>query len=200
MEYKELLEKIKKKPEVAVLLGILKASSMDTYNHCSRVAIVTGQILDQLDNSYTDEEKEQILIGALLHDVGKVFLPFNITAAPFSLSYEEMGIVKIHPYVGYEILKDAFPTIVTNIALMHHEKPDGSGYPNGNRLRNIPNYVLIVQVADVFDAICSNRPYKKGKPKDETLNIMDGECRMIRLDDEYVDKLKKIIEKERMSA
>ena len=55
-------------------------------------------------------------------------------------------------------------------------------------------------MADVFDAICSNRPYKKGKPKDETLNIMDGECRMIRLDDEYVDKLKKIIEKERMSA
>lgn len=200
MEYKELLEDISKKPEVSVLLGILKISSIETYNHCVRVANVTGQILDQLDNIYTDEEKEQILTGALLHDIGKVFLPFNITAAPFSLSYEEMGIVKIHPYIGYEILKETFSKIVSNIALMHHEKPDGSGYPNGNRLRNIPNYVLIVQVADVFDAICSNRPYKEGKPKNETLDIMDSECKMIRLDDEYVNKLKKVIEKERMSA
>lgn len=192
MKKNSILSNIIKKPEISVLLSILKISSIDTYNHSIRVAKITEQLLQQL-NKYNNKDKENIIIGALLHDIGKVFLPFNITSAPYILSDEEMGIVKVHPYIGYEIVKDTFPKIVSDIILMHHEKADGSGYPNGNRLRNIPNYVLIVQVADIFDAIRSARPYKKGETVDKAISIMEKECRMIKLDDEYVNNLKNII-------
>ena len=179
------------KPEVSVLLGIIQLSSIVTYEHSIRVAEITENILEEASAEYTTEEKEQIITGALLHDIGKAFLPFNMASSSIALSYEEMGVVRVHTYLGYDILKNAFSEIIFNIALMHHERCDGTGYPSGVPLRNLPNYVLIVQVADIFDAICSDRPYKDGRSKEDAFHIMEKECKMIRLDDEYVGKLKK---------
>lgn len=99
-----------------------------------------------------------------MHDIGKVGIPDEILLKPGKLTAEEFEIIKTHPLVGYEVLKGSSSSVLragAEIALSHHEKFDGSGYPNGLEGEAIPLYGRIVAVADVFDALTSARPYKK---------------------------------------
>ena len=111
-----------------------------------------------------DEEQQDIIFYASpFHDIGKIGIPDNILLKPGKLSDEELIFMHKHSSIGYEILKDARSKYLKAggiIALNHHEKYDGNGYPNGLKGENIHIFGRITAIADVFDALTSKRPYK----------------------------------------
>jgi putative two-component system response regulator len=124
-----------------------------------------------------DEQQCEILRHASpLHDVGKIGIPDNILLKPGKLDPSEFQVMKTHTTIGGKILSEAneFPVIKAGqiVALQHHEKWDGSGYPHGLAGTNIHIFGRIVMIADVFDALLSERPYKKASPIDKALEIM----------------------------
>jgi len=187
-----LTEKIQKIPEIAVLLEMLKLSQMDTYNHSISVSKITEKMLSFLP--YPEEEKEEIIKGALLHDIGKLFVPFNLTQLPRSLSLQEFSIIQIHAAVSYEIIHSVFSKIVQDICLFHHERPNGSGYSQKIMLCDIPEYALLVQVADVYDALTEKRNYKQPYSSEKAIQIMKSDASQFLLDDQFVNLLEKALE------
>jgi putative two-component system response regulator len=113
-----------------------------------------------------------------MHDVGKLGIPDHILLKPGRLSPEELTVMRRHPIIGYDILKGSASKVVqlgAAIALSHHEKFDGSGYPYGLAGDGIPLEGRIVAVADVFDALTSDRPYKLRWTLDDALALLrDG--------------------------
>lgn len=121
------------------------------------------------------ETTEAILQAAPMHDVGKLGIPDYILLKAGRLTPEEFNIMKRHPGIGHDILKDSSSSIVqlgAQIALTHHEKFDGSGYPSGLAGETIPLAGRIVAVADVFDALTSARPYKPSWPLDKAIALL----------------------------
>ncbi|TGN20433.1 response regulator [Leptospira idonii] len=125
-------------------------------SHYSRVlALAAG---------FSSEDAEDILNAAPMHDVGKIGIPDSILQKPGKLTEEEWNVMKKHPEIGAEIIGEHSSTILQLarvIALTHHEKWDGSGYPKGLKAEEIPLEGRIVAIADVFDALTTIRPYKK---------------------------------------
>jgi two-component system response regulator RpfG len=118
---------------------------------------------------------EDIELAAPMHDIGKVGIPDSILLKEGPLDEREMAIMKEHPAIGYEILKNSpsrYITLGAEIALSHHEKYDGSGYPNGLEGENIPLAGRIVAVADVYDALTTRRPYKEAWPVDDAVDYI----------------------------
>jgi response regulator RpfG family c-di-GMP phosphodiesterase len=110
------------------------------------------------------EESDLLLEAAPMHDIGKVGITDSILLKPGRLTPEEFEVMKLHSVYGYDILKGSSSRVLQTgaaIALGHHEKFDGSGYPGGLKGEAIPIFSRIVAVADVFDALTSERPYKK---------------------------------------
>jgi putative nucleotidyltransferase with HDIG domain len=109
----------------------------------------------------TGEELDTLRIAGLLHDIGKVYVPADFLNRPGILRQEELSVIQMHPEVGYDILKhldEHWPVAV--IIRQHHERMDGSGYPQGLKDRYIVQGARILAVADVIDAMCSHRPYR----------------------------------------
>jgi putative nucleotidyltransferase with HDIG domain len=112
-----------------------------------------------------------VRLAALLHDIGKVAVPNNILNNPDHLTEAEMNIIRGHPQVGYDILKDIeFPWPVAQIVLQHHERVNGSGYPLSLSGNDILLEAKILGVADVVDAVTSPRLYRRPIPLDKALN------------------------------
>ncbi len=121
---------------------------------------------------------QAIEMAAPLHDIGKIGIPDRILQSNGKLSAHEMAIMKTHTAIGHELLKDSgsdYLQLGAAIALAHHEKYDGSGYPNGLKGGQIPLEARIVAVADVYDSLTSVRPYKHAWQPDEALDWMRGE-------------------------
>ncbi|OQY33530.1 MAG: hypothetical protein B6241_07545 [Spirochaetaceae bacterium 4572_59] len=147
------------------------AKSRWTAGHSDRVAEVADILAVEMN---LDEKlKDAIHMGGLLHDIGKMGVPEAILDKPGRLTDKEFTIIKSHPAKGYEILRD-IPDfdVVRQITRSHHERWDGSGYPDGLKGEEIPLPARIVTIADVFDAITENRPYRKGFTIDETLKFL----------------------------
>lgn len=124
-----------------------------------------------------DEEQELILEASPMHDVGKVGIPDAILLKPGRLDEEEYRVMKRHAEIGHRILCDSPSPLLQAaalIALAHHEKYDGSGYPQGLAGAAIPLYGRIVAVADVFDALTSTRPYKRPWPLEEARAFLEA--------------------------
>ena len=133
----------------------------ETGNHIFRMARYSRLIANVI--GLPSEEAETIELAAPLHDIGKIGIPDNILLKPGRLTDNEFREMRAHPQIGYEILKDSpsrYLRMGALIALGHHEKFDGSGYPLGLVGDHIPLPARIVAVADVFDALTSVRPYK----------------------------------------
>lgn len=119
-------------------------------------------------------EMRNLSLSALLHDVGKIAVPESILDKNGSLTHEEFRIVRKHPEVGAGIIGDipAYKSIVPAI-YSHHERWDGSGYPAGLAGEDIPLFARIISIADVFDAITDDRPYRRGMPPVEAQGFME---------------------------
>lgn len=145
-----------------------------TQGHSSRVAVYSTHIGKAMGLSSL--EMEQLFHGALLHDVGKIGVADSILRKPGRLTDEEYNVMKEHPVIGYEILKNVtLMPEVSQVARWHHERYDGRGYPDGLRSDEIPFLARIVSVADSFDAITSTRSYRKARtPQAALVEIHNG--------------------------
>ena len=151
--------------ERETLLKLAKAGEYrdeDTGNHIIRMAKYSRLIAEELQLG--EHECEEIESAAPMHDIGKIGISDLILLKPGAHTPEESVIMQRHPVIGYEILSNSpsrYLQMGATIALGHHEKFDGSGYPHGLSGNKIPLPARIVAVADVFDALTSVRPYKK---------------------------------------
>jgi HD-GYP domain-containing protein (c-di-GMP phosphodiesterase class II) len=143
---------------VGSLAGALDARDTYTAGHSRRVSEYACLIAGLLG-----EELEDIRIGAILHDFGKVGIPDAVLQKPGRLSAEEFAILKQHPVIGRRILEGVagFQAYLPVVEL-HHENWDGTGYPSGLRGEQVPLFARIVHVADAYDAMTSDRPYRRG--------------------------------------
>jgi len=142
----------------------------ETGAHILRMAHFSKLIAREMGLSV--EDQQLLLEAAPMHDIGKVGIPDKILLKPGRLDPEEFEIMKQHAIFGYELLKGSSSRVLqagADIARGHHEKFDGSGYPSGLKGEAIPIFSRIVAVADVFDALTSERPYKKAWGTDEAL-------------------------------
>jgi HD-GYP domain-containing protein (c-di-GMP phosphodiesterase class II) len=120
-----------------------------------------------------DERLHMLGLGLLLHDVGKLALPSKVTQKPGPLTEEEWELMRSHPRLGLELLRgDDFSPLVKAIVLRHHERWDGSGYPDGKRGTDIHEMARIAAVADVYDAITSERPYASAQSAREGVRVI----------------------------
>ena len=156
-----------------------------TRGHCDRVAAFALTIAESLRLS--EGTLRAIRHGSWLHDCGKIGVPETILNRPGKLSAAEFDVVKKHPGWGAEVGRQAnLPEEVINIILYHHERFDGRGYPTGAKGTEIPIEARIVAVADVFDAMSTDRPYAKGYDRAEAMRVM-GVLRGAALDPQLVD-------------
>ncbi|REE68698.1 HD-GYP domain-containing protein (c-di-GMP phosphodiesterase class II) [Paenibacillus taihuensis] len=151
-------------PNMFELFEAVKAQGDYTYQHNIGVGILSTMIGKWLHLS--DEELTALTMGATLADIGKVKIPAEIINKPGKLTAEEFELVKKHAVLGYEILKNTEGINYRSalIALQHHEREDGGGYPLGLRSEKIDLFSKIVAVADIFHAMSSDRPYQKALP------------------------------------
>lgn len=151
---------------IRALVRTIDAKDRYTNGHSLRVAEYSKEIARRMKKS--EKEQEDIYYAGLLHDVGKIRIPGSVINKPGKLTDEEYEQIKIHPVTGYHVLKDIYDDrLIANGAKFHHERYDGTGYPNGLTGEDIPEVARIVGVADTYDAMASNRSYRKALPQKE---------------------------------
>ncbi len=144
-----------------------------THGHEHRVGELAAAIATEMQ--LESSRVEGIRIAGCLHDVGKICVPAEILAKPTRLTPEEFNLIKVHPQMGYEILKGIeFPWPIAEVARQHHERLDGSGYPRGLKDQEILLEAKIVAVADAVEAMASHRPYRSGRGIDVALAEMEA--------------------------
>jgi len=161
--------------EITIRLGLAaEFRDQETGMHTRRISELS-KLLATLAG-IPHEECEVLRLASPLHDVGKIGIPDRILLKPGKLDEAEFNIMKLHTTIGGKILAEAkrFPVIDMGsiIAMQHHERWDGSGYPSGIRGEEIHIFARIVTIVDMFDALSSERPYKKAFPLEKTLGIM----------------------------
>lgn len=164
-----------------------------TQGHSKTVADLSLKIYDKLDFNFMDEANA-LYIGCLLHDIGKIGVPDDILKSQKNpLTDKDFALIKQHPERGWEICKDLKGTSDSlDIILYHHEKLDGSGYPFGLTEEQIPLLTQIATVADIFDALTSERSYRKKLSDEEAFEIMDRDAEAGKINKKYYDLLKQI--------
>lgn len=144
---------------VRTLANAIEAKDRDTKGHCDRVtqyALAIGRAME-----LEREEISSLEFASLLHDIGKIGIPIGILNKKGKLSNDEFELIRKHPELGYEILKDiGFLERSSKVLLQHHERIDGQGYPQGISGEKIDKLAKILVVADSFDAMISSRPYR----------------------------------------
>ena len=173
-ELKRTTEKLRKSLVGTVQAMSLTVETRDPYTagHQRRVASLAGAIAREMHIS--DESAETITMAAAIHDIGKMSVPAEILSKPGKLTALEMRLIRVHPQTGYDILKDVdLPSPIAQIILEHHERLDGSGYPQGLANGDILLESQILAVADVVEAISSNRPYRPAHGVDMALDEIE---------------------------
>jgi putative nucleotidyltransferase with HDIG domain len=155
------------------LSRLLEARNPYTSGHCRRVARHSERIARAMHLS--SAEIAEIRTAALVHDVGKVYTPAQILHKPGPLDAGEFAIVKRHSVDGADMLSPVRDRKLVRIVRHHHERLDGSGYPDGLQGEQIPLGARIIAVADTFDALTSNRPYRRGRSHREALAVLQTE-------------------------
>lgn len=153
------------------LTEVAETRDTTTGTHLTRVALLSSKLAKALKQS--DQYCYDVYQFAPMHDVGKLAVPDEIIQKPGKLTDKEFEIIKGHTRRGHEILKDhSLMKMADSIAYTHHEKWNGKGYPRGLSGENIPLEGRIVSVADVYDALRSDRPYKEGFSHEKAVNII----------------------------
>ncbi len=152
----------------------IEAKDHTTHDHLRRVQVYAVEIAKDLD--LDDSQLNAIRAASMLHDIGKLAVPENILSKPGRLTPEEFEKMKIHPIVGSDILdRVEFPYPVVPIVRSHHEKWDGSGYPDGLKQEAIPIGARILSAVDCFDALASERPYRRAMSPEQAMGNLSAE-------------------------
>ncbi|MDH3943283.1 MAG: HD-GYP domain-containing protein [Anaerolineae bacterium] len=155
-----------------VALGIY---DINTWKHSRRVAEL-AQLLAKL-RGVEDERSEHIWYGALMHDIGKIYIPQKILQKPDTLSNEEWKLMRRHPTFAYNLLTtNKSIAVIKNVAYCHHERWDGTGYPRGLGGDDIPLSARIFAIVDVWDALRSDRPYRKAWPLEKVRSYIANQA------------------------
>ena len=160
-ELKQSFEKVRKAMGGIIQAMALTVESKDPYTagHQQRVSSLARTIAQEMGLS--KDQVESIRLAGVVHDLGKISVPAEILSKPTKLSDLEFSLIKVHPQTSYDILKDIdFPWPIAEIALQHHERMNGSGYPAGLKGEEIMVEAQVLMVADVVEAIASHRPYR----------------------------------------
>jgi len=170
-------EIIETQKEVIVTLGeVVETRSKETANHVVRVAEYS--YLLALLFGLTEEEANLLRLASPMHDIGKVGIPDHILNKPGKLTPEEFEVIKTHTLIGHDVLKQSKRQILktaATIALSHHERWDGKGYPYGKSGLDIDVYSRITSLADVYDALSHKRVYKEAWPNEQVISYIQGE-------------------------
>lgn len=155
------------------LAGAAEFKDQETSKHTKRVGLYSALLGEKYGLS--KEEVYKLEVTAPMHDAGKIGIPDRIMLKPEKLTLEEFEIIKTHTQIGYDFLNDEddFLKTAAIIALEHHEKHDGSGYPYGKKDEEISIYGKIVAISDVFDALVSERPYKRAWSVEDALAFIE---------------------------
>ncbi|MFU0824470.1 HD-GYP domain-containing protein [Clostridium sp.] len=168
----DLLDEVLGRKNIMINLVDIKSMDNYTYQHCVNVSIIALIIGTQL--KLRKSELLDLCVGSLLHDIGKVFIPKEILNKKGLLTSKEFQIIKTHSNKGYEYLKGNLeispPARV--VVLQHHEKINGTGYPDGRHGDEITKLSKITAVADVYDALTSDRPYRRAMSPNEALEYI----------------------------
>jgi len=186
-EVQRRLSEVSRLQESAMMVMVSLAEFRDecTGNHVRRtqeyVRVLADKLTDRYTTGLTPDDIELMVQSSALHDIGKIAIPDQILLKPGRLTPEEFEIMKKHSKIGYAMLRTAgaymgehggFLTMAMDIARCHHEKWDGSGYPDGLAGERISLAARLMAVADVFDALVTVRPYKPVMPADQALAII----------------------------
>ncbi len=169
-QVEQACHKLQKMFEEAIQMITLMVEMRDchTAGHQQRVAQLAGAMAEELH--FSDDQVWRMRMAGLLHDIGKIVVPIEILGKPGRLNEIELAIVRTHPRVGYEMLKQIdFAAPIADAVLQHHERMDGSGYPSGLGGEDILLEARILGVADVVEAMCSHRPYRPALGVDKAL-------------------------------
>jgi len=174
----DLVKAIDDNDAIAVDISALKVSDEYTFKHS--VDVATMAMIVSRQYGFNDEQVQQIGVSGLLHDIGKSKIPTEVLNKAQKLTDEEFALIKKHSLLGYEILKDKpeLSNAVKMGVLQHHEKINGSGYPMGVTEEQIHIFAKIIAVTDIYDALVTERPYKKAfTPRNavEMIMAMTGE-------------------------
>jgi diguanylate cyclase (GGDEF)-like protein len=174
-----------------VLLRLLAERSLDLERHTADVALLAARTAERL--GLLPDEVERIRLAAELHDVGKAAIPDAILLKAGSLNQDEWGFIRRHTVIGERIVRAA-PSLAHTADLVrwHHERPDGTGYPDGLGGDEIPVGARIIAVSDVFDAMVSDRPYRAGRTVEEAIAEL-RRCAGTQFDPAVVDALVRVV-------
>jgi len=158
---------------IAMMASAIEAKDDYTARHTERVTLYSLVLFDMLTQepgfAKIDNEtmRHAVKVAALLHDIGKIVVRDEVLKKPGKLTDEEFLEIKAHPGAGFEVARCAeeTPEILGGIHF-HHERPDGKGYPSGLSGENIPFVAAVIAVADAYDAMTSDRPYRKALPRE----------------------------------
>jgi putative nucleotidyltransferase with HDIG domain len=144
---------------IKLLLNASEQRDAYTAGHQLRVSHLTAAIAREMDMS--TDQVEGLRFGAMVHDIGKLGIPGELLSLPRKLKPEELALVKMHAQIGYDILQEMdYPWPIQHVVLQHHERLDGSGYPNQLKGEEICFEARVLAVADAVEAMASHRPYR----------------------------------------
>jgi HD-GYP domain-containing protein (c-di-GMP phosphodiesterase class II) len=193
-------------PEATLALDDLSTADAYTHRHSVQVAIV-GMLIarrhwyrngwrDWIERPRYDGIEARLTklgVGLILHDIGKLAVPLPILNKPGALTDDEFAQIKLHPEAGVDLLRSANPSPLVVAAVRdHHERLDGSGYPAGREAGTIHEFARICAIADVFDAITSERPYKRAAQAYVAVNVISEGAIRGSLDPEIVSAFRRV--------
>jgi len=205
--YREHLEKMVEERTTSLhkaMTGIIRAMSLTiesrdpyTSGHQHRVALLATAMAEEM--GLPKDRTEGIRLAGMIHDLGKIAVPAEVLSKPTHLADFEFSLIKTHPEVGYDILKEIeFPWPVAQIVRQHHERMDGSGYPLAISGEEILLEARIISVADVVEAMASHRPYRPAVGLDKALDEVTGNAGTL-YDQEAVEACLKLFRKKEFS-
>jgi putative two-component system response regulator len=173
---------------VQSLLTAIEAKDLKLRRHSERVAKFALHIAEQMD--IDEAARNQLRYGSLLHDIGNIGIPDSILLKPAGLSQMEFDEMKLHPIIGAQIVRPlASAEAIRPLIRSHHEKLDGSGYPDGLAGAEIPALVKILSVVDVYDSLRSERSYREAFTHENAMEILNQEVERGWWDAEVVARL-----------